>query len=352
MGTNNNELDFESTSNLVELFLAELRTASTKEIASYSGKMGQILSKITNSHMSSQKQNELFRRLAFTLFQRPEADSLHKEQSYWLDLLRIATFHNFEETKITAKLFLKAYSSLFQEAIEKRPRSTTFSLSNSIFHLFRGIGMRPIRKPYTTNDDSNVTRVEMGTGKYFFDLISRGQSDGYRLNDYKSTGIFVTPWNDQLIPEGNRIERTLHYADQGATKSFDCPVRVVLDIPNKYLCRAWLHNSNHSNVHELSIVKEELHKIRESGTVKGTVYEYMPFRVLIRRPPLTQSNSIATDLNLNEADMQTLYTFIEEKQSKLVTLPSREGVQFTFGQSTLVTDESCASGEVSPKASP
>lgn len=127
MGTNNNELDFESTSNLVELFLAELRTASTKEIASYSGKVGQILSKITNSHMSSQKQNELFRRLAFTLFQRPEADSLHKEQNYWLDLLRIATFHNFEETKITAKLFLKAYSSLFQEAIEKRPRSTTFS---------------------------------------------------------------------------------------------------------------------------------------------------------------------------------------------------------------------------------
>ena len=71
MDTNNNELDFESTSNLVERFLATLRTASTKEIASYSGKMGQILSKISNSHMSSQEQNELFRRLAFTLFQRP-----------------------------------------------------------------------------------------------------------------------------------------------------------------------------------------------------------------------------------------------------------------------------------------
>lgn len=43
---------------------------------------------------------------------------------------------------------------------------------------------------------------------------------------------------------------------------------------------------------------------------------------------------------LLEWKWELVSTFIEEKQSKLVTLPSREGVQFTFGQSTLVTDES------------
>lgn len=43
---------------------------------------------------------------------------------------------------------------------------------------------------------------------------------------------------------------------------------------------------------------------------------------------------------LLEWKWELVSTFIEEKQSKLVTLPFREGVQFTFGQSTLVTDES------------
>ena len=343
MTTNNNDLDFQSMSDVVERFLTELRNANSKEFVSYSGKLGLVLSNICQSRLSSPDKNEFFRKLAFTLFQRPEGSSFYKIHNRWLPLLRIATFHNFDDATITAKIFLKAYSSLFQDNTKERKESLSDSVYNSIYQMFHGI--RPIRQPYTNFEDNTVTRVELGTGKYFFDLFSQGLSNGYKLNDYKSTGIFVTPWNDKLIPEQSRLRRSFFYADRSATEAFDCPVRVVLDVPNKYLCRAWLKNANHANSYELSIVKEDLEAIIKGGLVHGEVYDYTPFKVALSWDP--QLENLAENLNVTPDQVALFSRFVEEKQYQYITLPPREPVAFTFGQSTLGTDESDVSDSIS-----
>jgi hypothetical protein len=247
----------------------------------------------------------------------------------YLCLLRFAIFHQLDNSQITGKIFLKAYTNLFKEL----PKPEAPSLMEKIGDFFNDLvrGIRVIQEPYAPSHDQPTTRVEIGTSKYLFDALSKGELNGYQLDAGKSPGIYVTPWPETEYQFRNKMSD--FYARRYSTYFFDEPVRVVMDVPNQYLGRIWRQNCNHANFYELTITKDKLEQMRQSGDVTMTVYPYQQFIVRYDWNPIEKLKNLDKDLAITPVEMQILVEFINQKLKKVLEPQVTESSELVFGQS-------------------
>lgn len=321
-----------------EAFLDKIRNAAHQEIKTLLPDIEKILLQISQTSCSAPEKNELIRKIAFSLFNRPEIDSFEKKSTI-LATLRTLIFHSFERIDITAKFFMYACKQYFLK--DKQEESIATRLYGNFWELFHG--MWPMKEAYVPKTISSklsekITTVYMGVGRDFFNLLSEGKIKGYELPG-NFTGIFVSPI-DTSMGESERLRRTAFYADRSSTPSFDYPVYIEMNVPSEHLNHTWMRNANHANRYEAVLTKEDLAKIRENQTVQVTMFPYKTFTVSTESRhewAIREEYQVTPEqLQLSEDDYNLAKQFVIENFDEKIRLPERlsqTSRHFTFGES-------------------